>query len=271
MEALDPARETVEIRYKRSLNGKLRDAAVATAGWTREPYSMRQFEYSAVKLSQGPLGIIALFLILIHALASLTLGLTPNIGPSDRSVIVWFLVCFPVVVLFVFAWLVSRHHTNLYPPQAFRDDTFFLRSAGIPYGQAGIDATDAHTRPQLKVTPSGRSLKAEAVGSLYWLGHDLLWAADVLLRKGPAGDVLIGLSQARHHLIQIGFEGTPIDGELRGLANLIQQSGELSPPVRDAFASQLGAIIDQIGRTIEAEQGDFKVPPHWNRVRDQAG
>jgi len=29
-----------------------------------------------------------------------------------------------------------------------------------------------------------------------------MWTADVLLRKGPSEHVLIGLAQARHHLVQ---------------------------------------------------------------------
>ena len=41
--------------------------------------------------------------------------------------IVWFLVVFPVLVLFVFGWLVSRHHWKLYSPADFRDDEGFIR------------------------------------------------------------------------------------------------------------------------------------------------
>lgn len=229
--------------------------------------TMAQFENTAVKLSQGPLGIIALFIVLIHGFASLTLGLSKDIGDNNRSILVWFLVSFPVVVFFVFAWLVSCHHLKLYPPQAFRDEAFFLRSAGIPYGQAGMDKPDAHTHPQKNPAPLPRSLITSATGSLYWLGHDLMWTADALLRKGPSEDVLVGLAQARHHLAEVGLEGTPIEGEIRALGELIQQSKELSPSLRDAYASQLGSIIDRIGMTAEATQTNFKVPPHWKRVR----
>jgi hypothetical protein len=79
--------------------------------------------------------------------------------------------------------------------------------------------------------------------------------------------VLIGLAQARHHLVQVGLGETPIEREIRDLGELIQQSGELSPSLRDECASQLGSIIDRIGMTAEAAQDDFKVPPHWKRVR----
>jgi hypothetical protein len=111
------------------------------------------------------------------------------------------------------------------------------------------------------------TLKSGATGNLFWLGHDLMWTADVLLRKGPSEQVLIGLAQARHNLVQVGLGETPIDHEIRGLRELIQQRVELSPSLRDEYASQLGSIIDRIGMTAETAQADFKVPPHWSRVR----
>lgn len=230
---------------------------------------MNRTEHIAVKLSQGPLGIIALFIVLIHGFASITLGLANDIGEGNRSVLVWFLVLFPVVVFFVFAWLVSCHHLKLYPPQAFRDEAFFLRSAGIPYGQARMDSQDSPKPTQKTSAPPVGSLIPSATGSFYWLGHDLMWTADALLRKGPPEEVSVGLAQARHHLVQIGLEGTPIDVELRTLGELIQQSTDLSlsPSVRDTYASQLGSIIDRIGMTTEALQGNFKAPPHWKRIR----
>jgi len=58
------------------------------------PIMTEQFDLTAVKLSQGPLGIIALFIVLIHGFVSLVLGLATNIGENNRSILVWF----PVVV-----------------------------------------------------------------------------------------------------------------------------------------------------------------------------
>jgi hypothetical protein len=223
-----------------------------------------QFEGTAVKLSQGPLGIIALFIVLIHAFASLVLGLATDIGENNRSVLVWFLVSFPVVVFFVFAWLVSGHHSKLYPPQAFREEEYFV---SLAFGRASFDKPDLQIHSVKKSASPRDSLTTKATGSLYWLGHDLMWTADALLRKGPSEDVLVGLAQAGHHLAQVGLGETPIERELRSLIGLIQQSKELSPSVRDEYASQLGSIIDRIGMTAEAAQVAFQVPPHWKRVR----
>jgi len=223
-----------------------------------------QFERTAVKLSQGPLGIIALFIVLIHGFASLVLGLAAtDIGEGNRSILVWFLVLFPVVVFFIFAWLVSCHHAKLYPPQAFREEGYFV---SLAFGQSSFDKREQTHSPKTSATPV-HSLTTSATGSLFWLGHDLMWTADALLRKAPSEHVLIGLAQARHHLAQVGLGETPIELEIRGLRELIQKSGELSPSLRDEYASRLGSIIDRIGMTAEAAQADFKVPPHWKRVR----
>jgi hypothetical protein len=95
-----------------------------------------RFADTAVKLSQGPLGIIALFIVLIHGFASLVLGLATDIGDSHRTILVWFLVLFPVIVFGVFSWLVKTSHKNLYPPRAFRNEEHFV---ALAFGNAIID------------------------------------------------------------------------------------------------------------------------------------
>lgn len=117
-------------------------------------------------------------------------------------------------------------------------------------------------------TASPGSLTANATGNVFWLGHDLMWTADVLLRSGTAKDALIGFDQALHHLDAAGLGATPIGGELRRLRELVQETRALEPSLRDAYAAQLGSIIDRIGAVAEkAQQPAFRVPPHWKRVR----
>ena len=232
------------------------------------PIMTAQFDHTAVKLSQGPLGIIALFIVLIHGFASLVLGLACDIGESNRLIFVWFLVSFPVGVFAVFAWLVSKHHVNLYPPQAFRDEEHFYNLA---YGRASFDEPSSRPRRHAEGSEApARVIKTAAIGSAYWLGHDLMWTADTLLRGGPLEQVLIGLDQALHHLTHVGLGKTPVEAELLRLHDRIRQSKELSPALRDEYANQLGSIIDRIGATVEVAQGDFQVPPHWTRIRERA-
>jgi len=83
------------------------------------------FSGAAKGLARNPLGIIALFIVLIYGFAALTLGLNNSLEADQRTPIVWFLVLFPVAVLVLFGWLVSRHHEKLYAPSDFRSDESF--------------------------------------------------------------------------------------------------------------------------------------------------
>ena len=84
-------------------------------------------EESATKLSRNPLGIIALFILLIYGFATLLFGF---VGNTFTEVQKWwfviFLVIFPVLVLFVFAYLVINHHQKLYAPSDYRDEKNFF-------------------------------------------------------------------------------------------------------------------------------------------------
>ena len=72
------------------------------------------FSGAAKGLARNPLGIIALFIVLIYGFAALTLGINSSLQSTERLPLVWFLVLFPVIVLFTFAWLVSKHYEKLY-------------------------------------------------------------------------------------------------------------------------------------------------------------
>lgn len=216
------------------------------------------FDNTAVKLSQGPLGIIALFIVLVHGFASMVLGLGSNLGGTERAILVWFIVLFPVVVFLVFARLVSKHHVKLYPPQAFREESYFV---DLSHGRASLDRQDKKAPATVDVQLS------EATGSLYWLGHDLMWCADILLRGAPGKEVRKGLDQAIHHLSQVGMDGSSIYQDLEHMRERLVSSEDLTPSLRDEYASQLGFIIDRIGAIAEKAQHDFEEPPHWTRKR----
>ena len=98
-----------------------------------------KFGKLAGSLSKSPLGIIALFIVLIYGVAGLVLGFSAEtLDPSERSRLIWFLVLFPVIVLATFAWLVSRHHRKLYGPSDFKDESVFLQTIGVEDIQKSI-------------------------------------------------------------------------------------------------------------------------------------
>jgi hypothetical protein len=94
------------------------------------------FTTSAKSLSRNPLGIIALFIVLIYGFAALTLGFNSNLQPNERFPLVWFLVAFPVIVLCLFGWLVSKHHWKLYAPSDYRSDEIFFHRSEIAQRRA---------------------------------------------------------------------------------------------------------------------------------------
>lgn len=90
---------------------------------------IKDFGKTAEKLSGNPLGIIALFIVLLYGIAGLVLTASASsLVTAERMPLIWFLVIFPFLVLFVFAWLVSQHHTKLYAPKDFVSDEAFLRA-----------------------------------------------------------------------------------------------------------------------------------------------
>jgi hypothetical protein len=85
---------------------------------------MNRFGDTAKGLAQNPLGIIALFIVLVYGFASLVVGVGTNLDNTSTNVLVWFMVLFPVLVLIVFAWLVSQHHMKLYSPRDYGKGEF---------------------------------------------------------------------------------------------------------------------------------------------------
>ncbi|RLV59738.1 histidine kinase [Parashewanella curva] len=88
-----------------------------------------QFPKSMKDFSRNPLGIIALFIVLVYGFACIIFGYSsPALQPDERTPIIWFIVLFPLCILFLFGWLVSRHHDKLYAPQDYRTDDSFLKT-----------------------------------------------------------------------------------------------------------------------------------------------
>jgi len=84
---------------------------------------VQNFGETAKGLARNPLGIIALFIVLIYGLACLVVG-TGKLESSERLPMIWFLVMFPVIVLGVFTWLMAYHHHKFYSPEDVGADRF---------------------------------------------------------------------------------------------------------------------------------------------------
>ena len=90
--------------------------------------SVKDFADSAKGFTKSPLGIIALFIVLVYGFASLVVGFGQENLNEHIAPLVYFMVLFPVVVFFGFLWLVAKHHKKLYGPSDFKDEENFLKT-----------------------------------------------------------------------------------------------------------------------------------------------
>lgn len=86
-----------------------------------------KFAESALGFTRSPLGIIALFIVLVYGFASLVVGF--GSGLSENVIpLIYFMVLFPILVFLGFLWLVAKHHNKLYGPSDFRNEDNYLKA-----------------------------------------------------------------------------------------------------------------------------------------------
>ncbi len=107
---------------------------------------LAEFSKAAQGLSRNPLGIIALFIVLVYGFAALVTG-TSSLAADQKTPLIYFLVFFPVIVLGVFSWLVSRHSTKLFGPSDFKSEDNFVKlmsaTASLTLASVGSEGTAA--------------------------------------------------------------------------------------------------------------------------------
>jgi CheY-like chemotaxis protein len=86
---------------------------------------IKGFGDTARGLSKNPLGIIALFIVLVYGMAAVVTALPSSTTAGEKLPLVYFLVLFPVLVLGVFTWLVVCYPANLFGPGDYaRGETY---------------------------------------------------------------------------------------------------------------------------------------------------
>lgn len=87
---------------------------------------LKNFGATAQGLSRNPLGIIALFIVLVYGLACLVVITGGSLSQMERIPIIYFLIFFPLIVLGVFTYLVSLRSGQLFAPSDFREERTYL-------------------------------------------------------------------------------------------------------------------------------------------------
>lgn len=107
--------------------------------------STESFGKTASNLSRNPLGIIALFIVLVYGFASLVTVFIGSLSSMEKLPLIYFLILFPVLVLGAFVWLVSEHSDKLYGPSDYKNEENFMRmqlKAGINLTAATMNSVD---------------------------------------------------------------------------------------------------------------------------------
>lgn len=108
--------------------------------------SFKTFTEASRALARNPLGIIALFIVLVYGFACLLTGFSSSFAAGERTPLIYFLVSFPVLVLLVFAWLVSSHSNKLFAPSDFKDESNYVQLAQLRNAVQEANVTVEHLR-----------------------------------------------------------------------------------------------------------------------------
>lgn len=84
-----------------------------------------------VKLAKTPLGIIALFLLIVEAIAAIVVGSSSSLSAINQTILVIFITSFPIIVLIIFWHIVVNHNVKLYSPSEFPNRGDFLKANNI--------------------------------------------------------------------------------------------------------------------------------------------
>jgi len=148
---------------------------------------IKGFANSAKGFTKSPLGIIALFIVLVYGFATLAVSFGNNLT-NHIAPLIYFLVIFPVIVFIGFLWLVSKHHDKIYGPSDFKNEENFLKmkmstvaslaaaTAKLPSGN--IDSEIAQEQLNAIVEMVSKTKPKEKSGNIEKWKNKILWVDD---------------------------------------------------------------------------------------------
>ena len=100
-------------------------------------------------------------------------------------------------------------------------------------------------------------------GNIFWVGHDLATTIGFLLSQRPREKILEGLYQSKHHLNEVGFDGTAIKSRLDRLYSEAERSSgsDWTKDRRAQVAQEIDSIAREIGAIIPRTQPGYKSHP----------
>ncbi|WP_250400925.1 response regulator [Streptomyces cellostaticus] len=142
--------------------------------------ALAELSKAAQGLSRNPLGIIALFIVMVYGFAALVTTFADSLSATEKTPLIYFLVIFPILVLGIFAWLVSTHSTKLFGPGDFKHEENYveLMSATASLTLASVKREDtASAAPDIQSI--ARSVRdAVPARDIAAAGKRALWVDD---------------------------------------------------------------------------------------------
>ena len=149
---------------------------------------VKNFGSTAKSLSRNPLGIIALFIVLVYAIAGVVISMAkPDFYSNPLHPSVIFLSVFPLCVLVVFAFLVAKHHNKLYSPEDYENQEHFLstfHSKSPVRGDSGIATSDSS---EYELSDSESSTLDDAYERNVTTGYCLIHQAEEKVKRTAPG------------------------------------------------------------------------------------
>jgi hypothetical protein len=166
----------------------------------------------------------------------------------------------PVTVLILAWWFRSR--INQITEARFGDKIY------AKFGQAPSDLKSNETLGETLTPPAPKQLgpstvKWENVGDIFWLGADLDWTAQTTLRGAPKKSILHGLTQAYHHISELGLAESAPARQLSLLKSETESLPEttLDRTWRSAFSEKIYGVTRMVNGLLGAQQPGFRSSP----------
>ncbi len=107
---------------------------------------LKTFSDNAKSLSKSPLGVITLFLILVYSFACIVTTFGDSFAPNEKTLLVYFIVFFPVLVLLIFTWLVMYHNNKLFGPNDFKNEANYLKTQMISAASLSVASSNKNSK-----------------------------------------------------------------------------------------------------------------------------
>jgi hypothetical protein len=146
-------------------------------------------------------------------------------------------------------------------------DKFYARFKVVLFGQ---DPSDLKTDPtEMLPPPTAKQLSApsgtkwENVGSVFWLGGDLVWTGQAALRGAPKERILHGLTQAYHHISELGLADSAPGKRIASLKSETESRAEaaLDRDWRSVFSQKTWKVTGMITDLLKEKYPYFRPNP----------